>query len=156
MELEIILKQDNIPVYNMEQIKIKHIEYYPDYDGCYEEDEITEELVSGILKQIPDGINIILSLNPYGEEDMFEILCDGEWLAICYYYYSEEEQQDIVYYSYNPNYAGTEDISPLESGGQSPVEKYAAINDIKAGVKAAEYFIRTGKLYPGIDWAKQA
>lgn len=156
MELEIIPKQDNIPVYNMKQIKIKHIEYYPDYDGCYEEDEITEELVSGILKQIPEGIDIILSLNPYGEEDMFEILCDGEWLSIGYSYYSEEKQQDIVYYSYNQSYAGTEDLSPLESGGQSPVEKYMAINDIKAGVKAAEYFIRTGRLYPGIDWAKQA
>ena len=60
-----------------------------------------------------------------------------------------------VYYSYNPCFAGTEELSPLESGGQSPVEKYLAINDIDAGVKAVEYFIRTGELYPGIDWAKQ-
>lgn len=27
--------------------------------------------------------------------------------------------------------------------------------DIEEGVKAVEYFIRTGKLYPGIDWAHQ-
>lgn len=25
----------------------------------------------------------------------------------------------------------------------------------EVGVKAVEYFIRTGKLYPGIDWAEQ-
>lgn len=153
MELEIILKQDNIPAFDKKAIKLKHIGYYPDYDGSYEEDEITEELVSHILKQIPEGINVIFSLIPYGEEDTFEIICDGVWLAIGYSSYNDGEEQ--VYYSYNPAYAGTDELSPLESGGQSPVEKYLAINDIGAGVKAAEYFIRTGKLYPGIIWAKQ-
>lgn len=64
MELEIIPKQDNIPVFDKKAIKIKHIEYYPSYDGNYEEGEITEELVSGILKQIPEGINVIFFFNP--------------------------------------------------------------------------------------------
>ncbi len=35
------------------------------------------------------------------------------------------------------------------------MEKYLVIKDIEAGVKAVEYFIRTGQLYPGIDWARQ-
>jgi len=43
----------------------------------------------------------------------------------------------------------------VQSGGQSPVEKYLALTNMEAGVKAVEYFIRTGKLYPGIDWAGQ-
>ena len=153
MELEIIPEQDNIPGFDKKSIKLKHIEYYPVYDGSYEEDEITEELVSQILKQIPEGIEVIFSLNPYGEEDTFEVLCDGEWLAIGYSSYSDGK--DHIYYSYNPAYADTDELSPLQSGGQSPVEKYLAINDIEAGVKAAEYFIRTGELYPGIIWAKQ-
>ena len=34
-------------------------------------------------------------------------------------------------------------------------EKYLALTNMEAGVKAVEYFIRTGKLYPGIDWAEQ-
>jgi len=28
-----------------------------------------------------------------------------------------------------------------------------AITDMETGVKAVEYFIRTGELYPGMDWA---
>ena len=42
-----------------------------------------------------------------------------------------------------------------EVGGQSPIEKYLALTNMEVGVKAVEYFIRTGKLYPGIDWAEQ-
>jgi len=53
------------------------------------------------------------------------------------------------------NFAGTEELTHLLSSGQSPIEKYLAIRDIEIGVKAVEYFIRTGELYPGIDWAHQ-
>ena len=44
----------------------------------------------------------------------------------------------------------------LESGGQSPVPKIQAITDMETGVKAVEYFIRTGELYPGIDWLHES
>ena len=56
---------------------------------------------------------------------------------------------------YNADFSGSEELTPLLSGGQSPVEKYLAIQDIEAGIKAVEYFIRTGGFYPGIDWAHQ-
>lgn len=93
MDLEIIPKQDNIPAFDKRAVKLKHIEYYPGYDGSYEEDDITEELVSRILGQIPEGIEVIFSLNPYGEEDTFEVLCDGEWLAIGYSSYNNGEEE---------------------------------------------------------------
>lgn len=67
------------------------------------------------------------------------------------------------YFLYNPSFADTADeilktdfdaalYTPLNSGGQSPIPKLNAITDIEEGVKAVEYFIRTGELYPGIDW----
>ena len=40
----------------------------------------------------------------------------------------------------------------LKSGGQSPIAKIHALTDIETGIKAVEYFIRTGAFYPGIDW----
>jgi hypothetical protein len=49
--------------------------------------------------------------------------------------------------------AETKELSPLLSGGQSPVEKCFTVRDIASGIKAVEYFIRTGKFYPGINWA---
>ena len=44
----------------------------------------------------------------------------AEWLALgC----SSNGGQEN-YYSYNPAFAGTEELCPLTSGGQSPIEKY--------------------------------
>ena len=135
MKLQIIPRQDAIPAFDPQTIRIQHIAYYP----------------SGNTYEIPRGIEVRLSLDPYGETDFLEIICDGEWLALgC----SSNGGQEN-YYSYNPAFAGTEELCPLTSGGQSPIEKYLAINDIAAGTEAVAYFIRTGGLYPRIDWAKQ-
>lgn len=41
-------------------------------------------------------------------------------------------------------------------GSQSPIPKIQAITDIEAGIKAVEFFIRTGELYPGIDWLHES
>lgn len=150
MELETIPKQASIPSYDPQAIRIQYITYYPS-GRSYESGEITEEVISQILSQIPKGIEVYFFLDPYGETDFLEVICDGEWLALGYSSRGGQEN----YYSYNPAFAGTEELCPLTSGGQSPIEKYLALNDIEAGRDAVAYFIRTGGLYPGIDWAKQ-
>ncbi len=143
-------KQDTIPAFDPQTIRIQHITYYPS-GSTYEGNEITEEVVSKVLSEIPRGIEVCLSLDPYGEDNFLEVICGAGWLALgC----SSNGGQEN-YYSYNPAFAGTEELCPLTSGGQSPIEKYLAINDIEAGTAAAAYFIRTGRLYPCIDWAKQ-
>lgn len=147
MEFEIISKQDVIPEFDSQTIAVKYISY----DSDYEEDEITEELISKILQQIPSEIEVILSLDPNGEDNWMEVLCDGKWLALGF---SGEFGQDN-YYSYNKDFEGSEELSPLRSGGQSPIEKHLTVQDIQTGIKAVEYFIRTGQFYPGIDWAHQ-
>lgn len=150
MELQIISRQDAVPAFDPQAIKVKYIDY-PGYDGKDEEEDITETLISKVLNQIPKGINAYLSLDPYGEDDWMEVICDGEWLALGY---SSDGGCDN-YYSYNPDFAGTEELTPLLSGGQSTIEKYLTVKNMEEGIKAVEYFIRTGELYPGIEWAKQ-
>ena len=105
-------------------------------------------------KAIRQGLNIYLYLDPYGEVEQFEVNCDGEWLAIGFSSHGGTKDEKN-YYSYNPEYAGVEEFAHVQSGGQSPIEKYLALTNIEVGIKAVEYFIRTGKLYPGIDWAEQ-
>ena len=163
MKPKIIPKQEIIPSYDANAIAIKHIEYYP-YGGTYSEDEITPVLISNILKEIPDGIEIYLFLDPDGEDDWLEVNCDGKWIALGF---SGDFGQNN-YYSYNPAFADTADQinkaafedksiwTDLESGGQSPIPKIHAITDIELGVKAVEYFIRTGEFYPGIDWLHES
>ena len=164
MDIEIISKQDAIPIFETNAVVVKHIEYYP-YGGTYDESQITPELIEKILAEIPHGINIFLFLDPDGECDFMEVLSDGEWLSLGCSFDRNGEWQN--YYTYNASYADTaEQIKKfdysdksvwtmLESGGQSPVPKIQAITDMESGIKAVEYFIRTGELYPGIDWVHQ-
>ncbi len=159
MEFAIIPKQDSIPPFDPDAVAVKHIEYYP-YGGTFEEGDITPDLIAKILKEVPKGIGVYLFLDPDGECDWMEVVSDGEWLSLGCSFEGNEN-----YYSYNPDFADTihrveemdfsdgEVYTSMDSGGQSPIPKIQAITDMQAGVRAVEYFIRTGKLYPGIDWA---
>lgn len=169
MEFEIMPKQEIIPAFDPNAVAVRHIEYYP-YGSSYSEEDITPKIISKILREARKGISIYLSLNPDGECDWLEVVSDGKWLFLgyCFEYTENIDGKTIVrydnYYSYNPDFADTADrigaadfsdetiYSPLESGGQSPISKIQAITDIETGVKAVEYFVRTGELYPGMDW----
>lgn len=155
MPYQIIEKQKTVPTYSHIEIKIKHIGFYP-CEKEYEEKDITEMLISQIIDQIPKGIEVRFSLIPYGEDDFLEVICDGKWLALAY---CGENGKDIAYsYSadfFHGDFMAMDDLTPLTSGGQSPIPKFFALQDIKIGIEAVRYFVWTGKLYPGIDWAKQ-
>ncbi|MFG6393707.1 MAG: hypothetical protein K1W24_05915 [Lachnospiraceae bacterium] len=161
MKFKIIPKTDIIPPVDHNVIVVKHIDCAL-YGRHYIEDEITPGLIAKILNDVPKGIEASLCLDPDGEGyyGCLEVVSDGEWLSLCYDY-----EETKTYFSYNPRFASTvklleetdpgdENIyTPIDYDGQSPVPKCQAITDMDAGVKAVEYFIHTGKCYPGIDWA---
>lgn len=153
MDLQIIPKQDANWDFDATAIKIKFIEYAVEHPTgeVIEGDDITEEVISELLDCIMSGTSVYLSLVPNGEDDLLEVLSDDTWLALGYSSNGGQEN----YYSYNPDFAGSEELTPLLSGGQSVVEKYLALTDKKAGLKTVEYFIRTGELCHNIDWAKR-
>lgn len=142
MNYKVLPKSRNIPAYDPAALKVQYID---------SEREVTEEAVAALLPQISKGIAVCLFLDPEGEESFMEVLSDGEWLALgCSYGFGSEN-----YYSYNAEYGASEEYTSLKSGGQSPIKKAFALTDFEVGKEAVAYFIHTGKLYPGIDWAKQ-
>ena len=163
MEIQIIPKSESIPVFDPQAVRLQHIMYFDAPYKEYEGEEITETVIAEVLRKIPSGVNVYLSLVPYGEDDWLEVNCDGKWIALGF---SGDCGQNN-YFSYNSAFASTADqiekanfsdkniYTSLQSGGQSPIPKIQAITDIEAGIKAVEYFIRTGKFYPGIDWMHQ-
>lgn len=164
MNFQIIPKTENTPAFDPKAIKLQHITYFDAPYKEFEGEEITEAVIAEVLKEIPSGLNVYLSLASYGEDDWLEVNCDGEWIALGF---SGDGGQNN-YYSYNPAFADTADeiekanftdksiYTDLESDGQSPIPKIQAITDIEAGIKAVEYFIRTGEFYPRIDWMHQS
>lgn len=163
MEFQIIPKQDEIPPFDPQAIKIQNIAYFDPPYKSYDREEITEKIITEVLNKIPVGINIYLGLDPDPENNWLEVNCDGEWISLGF---CGDFGQDN-YYSYNPDFADTADqvqkedfadksiYTDLDSGGQTPIPKIQAITDIEKGVRAVEYFIRTGEFYPGIDWMHQ-
>lgn len=164
MGTEIISKEKVVSNFDKNAVAVQCIEYYGNGDA-YDEAQITPRLIEEILSEISTGISVYLFLDPDKECDWMEVLSDGTWLSLgCYFYRNGKNQ---YYVTYNPDFADiTTQIekadysdqsvwTKLESGGQSPVSKLEAITNMEIGVKAVEYFIRTGELYPGIDWMHQ-
>ena len=166
MTTKIIPKQEKVPSFDPNSVAVKYIDYY-NSRVAYTEDEITPKVVSKILKEVYKGINVCLFLDPDGETDWMEVLSDGEWLYLARFRLYEKGKEDVYIFSYNPEYASTDaqivefDYSDkgvwteLLSGGQYMIPKIHAISDMESGVKAVEFFIRTGALYPGIDWIQE-
>ncbi len=166
MTTKIIPKQEKVPSFNPNSVAVKYIDYY-NSRVAYTEDEITPKVVSKILKEVYKGINVCLFLDLDGENDWMEVLSDGEWLYLGRFRLYENGKKDEYIFSYNPDYASTVaqivkfDYSDksvwteLLSCGQSLIPKIHAISDMESGVKAVEFFIRTGELYPGIDWVQE-
>lgn len=99
MELQIISRQDNIPPFDPQAIKVQQIEYFDPPYKAYNGTEITEKIIEKVLKEISDGINIYLYLDPDGEDNWLEVNCDGKWIALGFSgdfgqnnYYSINEQ----------------------------------------------------------------
>ena len=158
MDYQVFPQQEQIPPFDRQALAIQHIAY--DSGKSYEKDQITPQLVQQLLAQFSQGISVYLSVDPNGEEDWLEVVSDGEWLCLIH---CLDEGEDC-YTCYNPAFSDTvEQIeacdfcdeavwSPIESGGQTPIPKLQAIQDMDAGTKAVEYFLYTGQRYPGIDW----
>ena len=58
MELQVIAKQEEIPAYDKQAIKLQNIRFYDAPYDEYEGEEITEALIAKILGRIPNGLNI--------------------------------------------------------------------------------------------------
>ena len=145
MEPKIIPKQETRPSFDPNAVAVKYIEYYDSAKAAYSEDKITPKIISKILKEVSMGNDCIWG---------------------CFRLY-ENDREDEYFFSYNPDYASTiaqiaesnysdKNVwTELLSGGQSLIPKVHAVTDMESGVKAVEFFIRTGGSYPGIHWVQE-
>ncbi len=163
MKFQTIPKKESVPPFDHNAVAVKHIEYYP-FGDIYEQNDINQEVILKILNEIPEGFTGYFFLDPYGETDWMEVVSDGTWIYLGCCFDNEDADDFSCAYSYNPEFAYTAEslekakfsdktlYTSMDSEGQSPIPKIQAIQDMEAGIKAVEYFIHTGKLYPGIDW----
>ena len=112
-----------------------------------EREILAQELAQAVQKEKVQ--DFILSLEPWGEG---HFLC-GEfapgWAAL---WYDSTDSPTGSYSCYNPDYDTVEDLCPIEVGGQSPVPKMWALEDMEEAARIVRHFLLTGELAPGSLW----
>ena len=57
-----------------------------------------------------------------------------------------------MYQPVNPEYEDSKEEAPVNIGGQTPVLKRNALNDLNLASQCVLYFAKTGELYPNMKW----
>ena len=57
-----------------------------------------------------------------------------------------------MYQPVNPEFATSQEDAPVNIGGQTPVLKRNALNNLDLVAECVLCFARTGELYPEIEW----
>ncbi len=128
---------------------------YLDFGGkYYANDAITLEVLDQLLKKVQAGAvsSFMLSLDEYGEDGGDFLSGDMEkgWAALAFNTWDKEGEAHI-YLPVNGKYNVTEP-APVEIGGQSPVLKRHALDDLSLAVECVLHFARTGEPYPELQW----
>lgn len=117
--------------------------------------EITQEVLDELSKLIRAGKigSLVLSLDENGEEDFFTMDIKEGWAAPTFNIWNEDGDA-VCFQPINKKYQSVEEDAPVEIGGQSPVPKRFALDDLNLAAECAVYFAKTGKLSPTVQWAE--
>lgn len=116
-------------------------------------EEGREAMTDQLAKAIMDGRvhSLMLSQEPWGEGHYLCAEFAGGWAAVFY----DTGDGEACYSCYNPDYDTVEILSPVEIGGQSPVPKMMALEDMELVAKIVRHFLKTGQFCPGTRWVKE-
>lgn len=90
----------------------------------------------------------LFSFEPWGEGHWLYGEFANGWAALSY----EDSDNDVYYHPYNSDYQTVEILAPVEIGGQSPVPKMFALEDMELAAEITAYFLEHGQLKPGTKW----
>lgn len=128
---------------------------------CYEDEDcwllLEEEQRKQMTEQLADAVlndrvhSFFLSQEPWAEGHYLCAEFAGGWAALFY----DTGDGEACYSIYNADYDTVEILAPVEVGGQSPVPKMMATEDMGLVVKVMKHFLETGQLCPGTIWVKE-
>lgn len=112
--------------------------------------ETKEKMIEQLEKSICSGKvkSFVLSQEPWGEGHYLLADFANGWAAISY----QNDEDQIYYMPYNPEYDTVEILAPVDAGGQSPVAKMWALDNMELVAKIVRHFLETGQLCPGTKW----
>ncbi|MEY8418067.1 Imm1 family immunity protein [Oscillospiraceae bacterium 44-5] len=116
---------------------------------------ITQTVLDKMVRMIRGGTvrEVYLSMSEYGggdDEDFLNVDLAHGWAVPAFNYWDEEGEAHMLL-PVNGKYSGGES-APVEIGGQTPVLKRNALDDLDLAAECVLHFARTGTLYPGLEW----
>lgn len=118
---------------------------------------LEKEMKQKMIAQLEDAIRkgkagtLLFSLEPWGEDHFLTVEFEKGWAAIVYM----DMETGIYTMPYNLEYDTLEILAPVSVGGQTPVPRMWAFDDMELIAKIVRYFLETGQLYPNIQWVLQ-
>lgn len=95
--------------------------------------------------------NAWLALDEYGEEDFLSVDIENSWVALAFNTWDEKGNAH-QYLPINPQYEESQENAPVEIGGQTPVRKRNALDNLNLAAECVLHFAQTGELYPNLKW----
>lgn len=120
----------------------------------YAEDEVTLNIVEQLVQSIRENHKVecaTLSLDQYGEEDFFTVDVENGWATLAFNTWDKSGEVHM-YLPINTQQVESEEEAPVYIGGQSPVCKRYALDNLNLAAKCVLYFAKTGELYPDLEW----
>lgn len=114
-----------------------------------QKEKMADQLAEAVIKGKVHGF--WLSQEPWGEGHYLCAEFAGGWAALFY----DADEEGYCYSIHNPDYDTVEILAPVEVGGQSPVPKMMATEDMELVAKILKHFLKTGQLCPGTRWVKE-
>lgn len=112
---------------------------------------ITRELVQRLAKDVKE--ERIHSLTVSADPDLEGVLFTAElrdgWAVLAL----QDFEEDVCYLPSIPEQG--EETAPPRLGGQSPVPKSQAVNDLTLAAECIQCYIRSGKLSSKVKWARE-
>lgn len=120
-----------------------------------EDQPITQEAVEELIEDIrTDQIwDAWLALDEYGEEDFLSVDLKNGWAALGFNTWDEQGNAHM-YMPINPAFEDSKEDAPVDIGGQTPIMKRNALDDLNVAAECVYHFAKTGELYPGLEWEK--
>lgn len=118
-----------------------------------EEQPVTQEAVNELIFQIRHNqiTDAWLALDEYGEEDFLSVDIENSWVALAFNTWDENGDAH-QYLPINPQYEESQENAPVEIGGQTPVRKRNALDNLNLAAECVLHFAQTGELYPHLKW----
>ena len=110
-----------------------------------EDQPVTQEAIDELILNIRKNqiTNAWLAMDECGEEDFLSVDIANGWTALSFNTWDEEGNAHM-YQPINVEYETSQEEAPVSIGGQTPVLKRNALNDLDLAAECVLYFAQVG------------